>query len=258
MRMLLDRAYDLAALLPPSRIAAIARKMEQLENSTNTDHILSSVTSGRARDTLDGFLKAWNQGSLSGREAGYLLLASSHSLEKLNEESQTELVLTGPTTPFVATRRTERVLLDVITSAKSELFIVSFVAHQRPSILEALKKAADKGVQVNVVLESSVDSGGTLESDQFVGLKAALPEATFYHWTERDGDFAGGKVHAKIVVSDQDSAFLTSANLTGHAMERNIEAGALFRGGDTPRDVARHLRGLIDLKILTKFDGIVR
>lgn len=254
MKVLLDRAYDLATLLPPSRVSMIAKKMEDLDKSAEINQVTSLVTSGAARDKLQGFLKAWHNSSLSGREAGYLLIASSHSLEKANEESQTELVLTGPTTPFVATRRTERVLLDVITSAQSELFIVSFVAHQRPSILEALKKAADRGVQVNVVLESSVDSGGTLESDQFIGLKTALPDATFYHWTEREGEFAGGKVHAKIVVSDQESAFLTSANLTGHAMERNIEAGALFRGGDTPRDVARHLRGLIDLKILTRLD----
>jgi phosphatidylserine/phosphatidylglycerophosphate/cardiolipin synthase-like enzyme len=99
-----------------------------------------------------------------------------------------------------------------------------------------------------------VTDGGTLESDQFIGLKAALPDATFFHWAARNGEFAGGKVHAKIVVSDQKSAFLKSANLTGHAMERNIEAGALFRGGDTPRDVARHLHGLIDLKILTRLN----
>ncbi|WP_281972383.1 DISARM system phospholipase D-like protein DrmC [Ruegeria faecimaris] len=254
MRVLLDRAYDLATLLPPSRIAAIARKMEQLENSTNTDHVLSSVTSGRARDTLDGFLKAWNQGSLSGREAGYLLLASSHSLKKANEENQTELVLTGPTTPYVATRRTERVLLDVIANAQTEIFIVSFVAHERPSLLNALTQASDKGVLVNIILESSVDSGGTLKGDQFNGLKKALPDASFYHWTKRLGEFVGGKVHAKIVVADKKTAFLTSANLTGHAMERNIEAGALFRGGDTPRDLVQHLRGLIDLKILTRLD----
>lgn len=250
----MDRAYDLAALLPPSRVTTIAKKMERLDKSANADQVLSSVSSGTARDKLDWFLKAWLKSSLSGREAGYLLLASSHSLNKANEENQTELVLTGPTTPFVATRRTERVLLDVISSAQSELFIVSFVAHERPSILKALKKTADKGVQVNIVLESSVESGGTLESDQFIGLKVALPDAIFYHWTGRDGEFSGGKVHAKIVVSDKKFAFLTSANLTGHAMERNIEAGALFRGGDTPRDVARHLRGLIDLNILNRID----
>ena len=254
MKVLLDRAYDVAALLSPLSVSMIAKKMEHLDKSANTGQILSSVTSSTACEMLDGFLKTWHKSSLSGKEAGYLLLAASHSLNKTNEENQTELVLTGPTAPNVATRRTEQVFLDVITSAQSEVFIVSFVAHERPSILTALKKAADKGVRVNVVLESSVDSGGTLESDQFLGLKAALPDATFYQWTKREGKFAGGKVHAKIVVSDQKSAFLTSANLTGHAMERNIEAGALFRGGDTPRDIARYLLGLIDLKILTMLD----
>ena len=254
MKVLLDRAYDLATLLPPSRVSTIAKKMEDLDKSAEIDQVLSSVTSGTAREKLNGFLKAWQKSSLSGGEAGYLLIASSHSVNMANEESQTELVLTGPMTPFVATRRTERVIIDVITSAQSELFLVSFVAHQRPSILKALQKATDRGVQVRVVLESSVESGGTLKSDQFASLKTALPDATFYHWAEREGEFAGGKVHAKIVVSDQKSAFLTSANLTGHAMERNIEAGALFHGGDTPQDIAKHLRGLIDLQILIRLN----
>ena len=86
-------------------------------------------------------------------------------------------------------------------------------------------------------------------------IKGFLRWRPIHHWTARDGEFVRGKVHAKIVVSDEKFAFLTSANLTGHAMERNIEAGALFRGGDTPRNLAHHLRGLIDLKILTRFDG---
>lgn len=231
----------------------IATKLHDLDKSEVTDQILSTVNTAVARDKLSDFLKVWHDSTLSGKEAGYLLIACSHSIKKANEDSQIELVLTGPKTPFVATRRTEQVFLDVITSAQSELFIVSFVAHQRPSILAALKSAADRGVHLNIILESSVDTGGTLEIDQFTGLKAALPKATFYLWTHRDEEFAGGKVHAKIVVSDQKSAFLTSANLTGHAMERNIEAGALFLGGDTPRDITQHLRGLIDLKVLTKF-----
>lgn len=254
MKIIFDIAYELATLLPPSKISMIAKKMKYLEKSAAIDQILSFVTSDAARDKLQEFLGEWQKSSLSGGEAGYLLIASSHSVNKANEESQTELVLTGPMTPFVATRRTERVLIDVITSAQVELFIVSFVAHQRQSILEALQKATDRGVEVNVILESSVESGGTLKSDQFSSLKTALPDATFYHWAEREGEFAGGKVHAKIVVSDQKSAFLTSANLTGHAMERNIEAGALFHGGDTPQDIARHLRGLIDLKILIRLN----
>ena len=254
MRVLLDIAYDLATLLPPSRVAMIATKLHDMDKSEVTDQVLTTVTTGIARKKLLDFLQAWQDSTLSGKEAGTLLIACSHSLVRANEDNQIELVLTGPTTPFVATRRTEQVFLDVISSAKSDLFIVSFVAHQRPSILAALKSAADRGVNLNIILESSVETGGTLEIDQFIGLKTALPKANFYHWTQREEEFAGGKVHAKIVLSDQKYAFLTSANLTGHAMERNIEAGVLFRGGDTPQDIAKHLNGLIDLNILTRLN----
>lgn len=66
MNILLDRAYELASLLLPSRVSAIAVKMENLDKSAKNDQVLSSVTSGRARDTLVGFLMAWHKSSLSG------------------------------------------------------------------------------------------------------------------------------------------------------------------------------------------------
>ena len=52
--------------------------------------------------------------------------------------------------------------------------------------------------------------------------------------------------------SDGEIAFLTSANLTGHAMEKNFEAGILIRGGEMPRDISKHLQGLIDTEIISK------
>jgi phosphatidylserine/phosphatidylglycerophosphate/cardiolipin synthase-like enzyme len=56
---------------------------------------------------------------------------------------------------------------------------------------------------------------------------------------------AGGTMHAKCAVADGSLAFVTSANLTRAALERNIELGLLIRGGDVPKDLHRHLDNLV-------------
>jgi phosphatidylserine/phosphatidylglycerophosphate/cardiolipin synthase-like enzyme len=41
-------------------------------------------------------------------------------------------------------------------------------------------------------------------------------------------------MHMKVAAADSRVAFLTSANLTEAALERNMELGILIRGGEVP------------------------
>ena len=52
-------------------------------------------------------------------------------------------------------------------------------------------------------------------------------------------------MHAKAAIADEQVAFVTSANLTGSAIEANMELGLLVRGGAVPRRLARHFRALM-------------
>ena len=64
--------------------------------------------------------------------------------------------------------------------------------------------------------------------------------------------FVDGKVHAKIAVVDGTRAFITSANLTSYALEKNIEAGVLINGGPVPKTLSDHLQALIDVRIIVR------
>ena len=75
-------------------------------------------------------------------------------------------------------------------------------------------------------------------------MKAALPASRVYSWVQKAAEFAGGSVHAKIAVADEDFCFISSANLTGNAMEKNMEAGVLIRGGAIPTNLHKHLEAL--------------
>ena len=57
-------------------------------------------------------------------------------------------------------------------------------------------------------------------------------------------------MHAKGVVVDESAAFVTSANLTGHALDENMELGVLVRGGAVPRRLASHFRSLADAGVI--------
>ncbi|WP_265096924.1 phospholipase D-like domain-containing protein [Burkholderia cenocepacia] len=59
-------------------------------------------------------------------------------------------------------------------------------------------------------------------------------------------------LHSKVAVADGNVCFITSANLTGHAMEQNMEAGVLISGGDIPKLVCDHLYALVDAKIVSR------
>lgn len=252
MKSILDTAFKLAKLLPPSRVKAIANKMTTFSPDEDIKSIASLVSSASAKDALQNFVGAWQGTKLSGETVALILQTASCSREETLREQTVELVLTGPSTPFVSTRRTEQVLLDLINGANRELFLVSFVTYHWPPIIEALQNAVTRHVCVNVLLEASEADGGTLENDPSTILRKLVPQASIYQWTSRTEEFLGGKVHAKIAVADAKTAFVTSANLTGHAMEKNFEAGVLVDGGEIPRDLSSHIQGLIDVRVITK------
>jgi phosphatidylserine/phosphatidylglycerophosphate/cardiolipin synthase-like enzyme len=197
-------------------------------------------------------LAGWAQVQASGDEVAGMLLGASESRFRVERELSVELVWTGPTTRFVPTRRTEQVLLDLIAGACTDLFLVSFVAYDVRSVTTAMNDAARRGVRVRVLLEASTDHGGTLSYDPAATMRASVPDAELFTWQDKPEPFVDGKVHAKVAVVDCARAFITSANLTGHALEKNMEAGVLINGGPVPKTLSDHLQALIDVRVIDR------
>ena len=250
MDPILIAATDLVALLSPSRIKALADRLRGSLSAERSGHLHQLVTTPAARAALDRLIAAWSQAEVSGDVLGGILVGAAYARQQTQSESSVELVWTGPTTPFVATRRTEQVLLDLIHSAQSDLFLVSFVAYDVASVVESLNAATARGIDTRILLETSTSHGGSLSVDSVSTMRSSVPLAALYVWTERPYPFADGRVHAKVAVADGKSAFLTSANLTGHALEKNMEAGVIIRGGNVPSSLREHLHALIQTRII--------
>lgn len=63
----------------------------------------------------------------------------------------------------------------------------------------------------------------------------------------RDEQGHAGLMHVKAAVADSRIAFLSSANLTEAALERNMELGILLRGGHLPAAIDRLIDALLEL-----------
>lgn len=250
MQTLLDTVVDLVALVSPTKVAAVAGALRGLSSPADAPDADSLAGTPAARASVTRLLDAWAITPASGDEVAGMLLGASETRRRLENEINVELVWTGPTTRYVATRRTEQVLLDLIRSAAKDLFLVSFVTYDVPSVVKAMREAEGRGVRIRVLLEASASHGGSLDVDPAATIRGCVPSAEIYTWKQKPEPFVDGKVHAKVAVVDGARAFITSANLTGHALEKNMEAGVAIHGGPVPRTLRDHLEALIDVGVI--------
>lgn len=167
----------------------------------------------------------------------------------------TELVWTGPATTVVPVRRTEQVLCDLIRFTERRLTIASFGVFQIPRLVGELELMLQRGVALRIVLGDRESASKSLIERQLSQLGAVVTgQALILQWpTEqrpRDDQGHAGLMHMKVAVADSQIAFLSSANLTEAAFERNMELGILIRGGEIPGSIEQLIDALIESREL--------
>lgn len=244
MRNLLAAVSELVSIVSSDRVAALASKIRGVDAAKAGD-LGAGVLSAKAGNALKGLVDAWKASTASGEILAAMLLAAAHAFRHAESRQKVELVWTGPTTGLVPARRTEQALIQVINAAKHRLFITSYVAYDIESIAKALRSAAERGVKIEFLMELSSAQGGKVSIDPIGNLRNIVPDAWFYIWKDKDAAFVNGSVHAKVAVADGLFCFITSANLTGYAMDQNMEAGVLISGVPLPEQLHRHLEALV-------------
>ena len=198
-------------------------------------------------------VRAW--GAASGEAVAVGLRAAVRAVQATRADQSVDIVWTGPQTPEVPVRLTRAVLVDVIRSAVERLVVVSFAAYKVALVLDELAAAAARGVDVRLVLETSEASGGRLPVDAATAFASLGATVGFWVWpAEQRPVLPAGTaaLHAKAAIADDHTALVTSANLTGHGMNENMELGLLVRGGPIPRRLAAHFTQLMTDRVLVR------
>lgn len=252
MQAFLDAIIDIVANSPPGKVSQLASQVRHLQSASESVSLTGWASNPAAQMRLSALLGAWKVTDIPPAELAGMLAGAAAGYNQARGEQEIELVWTGPSSKLIATRKTEQALLQVIDAAEKHLFMTSFVSYDIASVMSALTRAKDRGVSISMLLEASEKHGGTVSIDAISKMKGALPGARIFSWTEKEASFSGGKVHAKVAVVDERLCFISSANLTGHAMEKNMEMGVLIRGGATPRDLHRHLEALVTTQVVMR------
>jgi len=107
---------------------------------------------------------------------------------------------------------------------------------------------------VNVLLDHRLDNAHI----SFERLARDAPGCRVYTWPDEQRKLDSGyyaALHAKCAIADGRKAFVSSANLTGHAMDHNLEVGYLVTGGPTPGVLSGYLDRLVVEGVLELGDG---
>lgn len=262
MNTQLHELIAVLAQMPRDHLLGLADRISRLPD-LGGDQILAqailgvpSEWEGRARSltsAMRGQLREWTPRSLS--EA---LRAASLAHEQTREASRAELAWTGPSSLKSTFRRTDRAWVETIEEAQESLWIASFSVGNIDAMEEAVINALRRNVVVKFLFETSQDSGGYLRNEGYECFSSEVKTAAhFYRWPierrERDDRGTVGIMHAKCVVADHSVLFISSANLSGAALERNLEVGIILRGGPIPPWLASRFDELVSSGVIQTF-----
>lgn len=158
-------------------------------------------------------------------------------------EEQVEVVTTGPDIPGVANRDTAVVVRELFANATSSVLVAGYAVHQGRQIFEALAIRVRDQPVLDVRLFLDIQRGPGDTSAPRERIHRFVEQFRSQHWPDgqalpsifydpRSLEIGGNSracLHAKAVVVDQEHVFVSSANFTAAAQQRNIELGLLAR-----------------------------
>ena len=242
--------------LLPHVVALPAGDLEDLatavaEGSDSVDRLRARSGSPLVRSVCDELLRL-----LSSHNGDFLsgwLTGAAASAEATRRSQQIDIVWTGPESEVDTGRLTSQVVIDLIGEAQSELLLASYATNPQQRTVTALSDALQRGVDITVLLERSVDNPAYRSDSEVL---RELPVRRLIWPAEQR--VTGASLHPKFIVVDKRLALIGSANLTGRALDVNMECGVLIRNGPHPRAIADHVWSLVHAGKLISLPGIQR
>jgi cardiolipin synthase len=247
--------------LPSHLCERLASALESgLLGPSPTPTTLRSVLGGRegAEDVVASLLELERLG-ISGLAAAAWLRTIAQAAARTPKP---DLVWSGPEVPGLLARDTRRVYEELLGTAECSICASTYVFFDGPKAFEVLARRMESRptLRVTLLLNIQRQRSDTTTSEQLVRRfadrfwKTDWPGSSrpnvFYDPLALDPEGPGDVLHAKAVVADDEAAFVTSANLTEAALDRNIELGVLIRDRALALSIGGYFRSLTDRDLL--------
>jgi len=243
LRERLVRALEAGHLAPPYREAAIRQLLGPGADCVAVAAVLAKLDGRGLRGPAVGFAIALTDRVLAG-------------------VPRPDLVWSGPEVPGLHARDTRRVYEELVAGAERSLWICAYTYYDGPKAFESLARRLDgtPHLQATLLLNIQRRRDDPSSSNELVRRFAERlwtrdwpgerhPDV-FYDPRSLERDGPDGVLHAKAIVADDEVAFVTSANLTEAAFDRNIEVGVLARDRMLAASLSKHFRVLVERGLL--------
>jgi phosphatidylserine/phosphatidylglycerophosphate/cardiolipin synthase-like enzyme len=181
-------------------------------------------------------------------------------------EDMVHLVATGPDEAEGAPRATGVVVSDLFRGAEKSVIVVGYAVHQGQRVFKDLadRMAQHPGLQVRLCLDIQRKDGDTSIPEEIVRrfserfqstqwpVHRPFPEVYYDTRSVSLERRKAGVLHAKCVVVDAQRLFISSANFTEAAQERNIEIGLLLDSCVLARRMTDFIERLIQADLLKR------
>ena len=222
----------------------------------------------RCSDALAAELLRLSSEGMAAAHMALLLDVAADAVEARGDEAASaELVWTGPEASASRSRDTSVVVEQLFANAQRQVIVSSFVVRQGAVIFMPLAARMDQmpTLRVRLFLDVARDWKDTRNESELLR-EFAAEFAAQWPWPKRpelyydprtvSGDKAERATwHAKCVLVDDDVAFVTSANFTEWAQQRNVEAGVLLRNRHFAAQLRQQFEGLIQAKQVRRLPG---
>ena len=169
-----------------------------------------------------------------------------------------ELVWTGPPVAKLTTRDTGVVVRELFSVAQRDVLIACFAVYQGEALFQILAERMDRipELRVRMFLNIARGWGDTSESSEIVRHYAAdfktkhwpgkrLPQI-YYDPRALSMDMKQrANLHAKSIVIDGHTSFVSSANFTEAAQLRNIELGVVVRSASVAGKISGYFEAML-------------
>ncbi len=178
-----------------------------------------------------------------------------------SETGRLELVMTGPEPPGAMIRDTGVVVRQMFLNATQSICICGFAVYQGKDIFQSLanRMLSVPDLTVRMYLNIERPYGDSAPTDTLIAKfqqrfretqwpkDVRLPDVYFDpRALEHEEAGKSACLHAKFVIADSHHVFISSANFTEAAQQRNIEAGILSENASLAGDLRLHFQSLID------------
>ncbi|MEP6755955.1 MAG: DISARM system phospholipase D-like protein DrmC [Chthonomonadales bacterium] len=245
-----DEILHLLDQMPASLLETLAEvDLAELDRS-NTKYLTQmAVTTASGSDRIMlGRLVSLVGGD--DRALAYSVGAAAAMCLSRHNHSSVQMVLSGPELDASKARDTAAVVSQLISGAKAECLLMTYVFSHADIPLNLLTSAARSGVSITCVFDLSPLNSNDISTLE--PLKELLDlNARVLCWNHPHGVQAA--MHAKGIVADRERCLITSANLTSKALTQNVELGVLLTDPVLGVEIIQHIEHLRERGWITPF-----